>query len=73
MQDRTPKILIDCCKFHITHDVTLLLSTVRSESQQDSQPLFIHKTVGIVLTRVNNIKEGECLTLNKPVQNERVE
>ena len=46
IQESIHKILIDYGKFHMTHDVTLLLSIGRTECQQYSQIklLLVHRT-----------------------------
>ena len=49
------EVLMDCGKFHVTHYVTFLLSTGRSEHQQYSHRLnhCVHGTVGTVLACLN--------------------
>ena len=50
--DNNCKIPMDCSKFHVTHDVTILLSLMLVMKPQ-IKPLLMHITVGIVLAYLN--------------------
>ena len=57
IQGSTLKVPMDCGKFYMIHDATLLLSTGSSECEQcmyqQIKPLLLYRTVGIVLASFN--------------------
>ena len=46
------KMLMDCCKVYMSYDITIVLSLM-PVMQPQTKPLFVHRTVGIVLPYLN--------------------